>query len=97
MKMFMKVLAAKDNTCVQESGKDVCYLTLGDKNPASGNRYYISINGEDALSDWKNADMVELEIVLHAYRIEGQWHQALNAHSVNLIEIGTMTNNNHKS
>lgn len=87
MRKLMKVLAAKDKTCVQESRKDVCYLTLGDKNPVSGNRYYVCLSGEEAGIKWQPGDDVMVELRLLAYKHHDQWHLCRHNDALEMIEI----------
>jgi hypothetical protein len=84
------VLSSSGRTTIQDDNydyHDVRYLTLGDANPASGNRYYVSLSGQDAGIDWQAGDRVMVEISLVAYKHQGQWHIGHSSDSLKLIEI----------
>ena len=76
------------------SGNQVVrYLTLGDKNPASGNRYYVSLTGQDAEIEWHEGDSIMVELWFVAYKSHGQWHMSNRSDSIKLVEIGNISNN----
>lgn len=68
----------------------VRYVTLGDTNPASGNRYYVSLSGENADIEWQPGDRIMVELSLTAYKTHGQWHTSHCPDSINFIEINTL-------
>ena len=73
------------------SGNQVVrYLTLGDKNPASGNRYYVCLSGKNADIEWQPGDRIMVELSLTAYKTQGQWHTSHCPDSINFIEINTL-------
>ncbi len=94
MATVLKVLSASGQATIQDDlfgNQDVRYLTLGDKNPASGNRYHISITGKDAEIEWHEGDSIMVELSLCAYKTHEQWHMSHRSDSINFVEI---TNSN---
>ena len=91
MATILQVLSSSDKVTVQDEvfgDHDVRYLTLGNSNPASGNRYYVSLSGQDAQIDWQAGDRVMVELSLVAYKHQGQWHISHPSDALKLIEIG---------
>ena len=89
---ILSVLSASDKVAVldKEFGNhDVRYLTLGERNPASGNRYYVSLSGENADIEWQPGDRIMVELSLTAYKTHGKWHVCHFPDAINLIEIDT--------
>ncbi len=78
----------------QMNGKlDVRYLTLSDNNKNSENRYYVSLTGKDAQIEWHEGDCIMVELSFLAYQQGGQWHVSNRSGSIDLIEVGRVTNN----
>jgi hypothetical protein len=73
--------------------QDVVYLTLGDLNSESQNRYFVSIKGLDAKSDWQEGDRILVKLSLLANRNNGQWKKSHCPDSIELIEIGIKNDN----
>ena len=94
MATILKVLSASGNTTNQDNVcyHDVNYLTLGDQNPASGNRYYVCLAGKAADIDWQVDDCIMVELSLLAYKSQGQWQINHFDDSINLLEIGIINN-----
>ena len=92
MVTIFQVLSFGSKTTIQDEvygNQDVCQLTLGDTNPASGNRYYVSLSGENADIEWQPGDRIMVELSLTAYKTHGQWHVCHFPDAINLIEIDT--------
>ena len=90
MATILEVLSASGKTTVQDDlfgNHDVRYLTLGNINPASGNRYYISLSGKDAGIDWQEGDRIMVDLIFCAYKTQGQWHMSQRSDSIMLVEI----------
>lgn len=90
---ILSVLSASNKVAVldKEFGNhEVRYLTLGDINPASDNRYYVSLSGENADIEWQPGDRIMVELSLTAYKTQGQWHVCHCPDSINFIEINTL-------
>lgn len=90
MASILQVLSASGKTTVQDEygNHDVRYLTLGDKKPVSGNRYYVSLSGKDADVELKEGDRIMLELCFCAYKINGRWHMSNNRNCIKFIEMG---------
>lgn len=54
-----------------DSNQTVCYLTLGDMNSQSGNRYFVRLMGKGAEIDWQAGDRLMLNLSLSAYKTQG--------------------------
>lgn len=96
MATILQVLSSSDKVTVQDEvfgDHDVRYLTLGNSNPASGNRYYVSLSGQDAQIDWQAGDRVMVEFSLCAYKHGNQWHMVKCPDSIHFMEIGIVSNN----
>ena len=94
MKTILQVLSVSDKVTIQDNlfKKHVIrYLKLGDKNPASENRYYVSLTGKDAENEWQSGDEILLEMNLLAIKTQGQWHMSHHSDEIKFIEV---TNNN---
>lgn len=90
MATVLKVLSASGQATIQDDlfgNQDVRYLTLGDKNPASGNRYHVSITGKDAEIEWHKGDSIMVELSFCAYKTHEQWHMSHRSDSINFVEI----------
>ena len=93
MVTIFRVLSAGSKTTVQDEvygNHDERQLTLGDTNPASGNRYYVSLSGKNADIEWQPGDRIMVELSLTAYKTQGQWHTSHCPDSINFIEIDTL-------
>ena len=92
MLILFKVLSSSGKTTEQDDvygNRDVRYLTLGHKNPGSGNRYYVRLSGKDADIEWQEGDAVMVELGFCAYKTRGQWHMSHRNDAMELIEIDT--------
>lgn len=99
MATILQLLSSSGKAAIQDDingNHDVRYLTLGDTNPASGNRYYVSLTGPDAVIDWQVGDSVMVELGFFAYKNKGQWHVSHRSDAMNLIEINTIKENKTK-
>lgn len=94
MATILKVLSVSGNTTILDNvcNHDVKYFTLGDQNPASGNRYYVCLSGKAADIDWQVGDCIMVELSLLAYKSQGQWQINHCGDSINLVEIGIINN-----
>ena len=93
MATIFQVLSTGAKTTIQDEAyenHDVRYLTLGDTNPASGNRYYVSLSGENTDIEWQPGDRIMVELSLTAYKTHGQWQTCHCPDSINFIEINTL-------
>ena len=93
MANILQVLSVSDQVTVQDEvfgNHDERYLTLGNRNSASENRYYVSLSGQDAEIDWHAGDRVMVELSLVAYKHQGQWHISHPSDAMKLIEIGKL-------
>jgi len=100
MATILQVMSVSGKTTVMDKvfeNHDVRYLTLGNQNPASGNRYYVSLTGPDAEVDWQEGDSVMVELGFFAYKNKGQWHISHCSDAMNLIEIDSNVNNDENS
>ena len=96
MANILQVVSVSGKTTVPDEvlgNQDVRYLTLGDKNPASGNRYYVSIAGKDADVDWQEGDRIMVELFFCAYKTQGQWHMSNRSDSIQFVEIDNVNCN----
>ena len=99
MVTIFRVLSAGAKNTIQDDvygNHDERQLILGDTNPASGNRYYVSLTGPDAVIDWQVGDSVMVELGFFAYKNKGQWHVSHRSDAMNLIEINTIKENKTK-
>lgn len=71
----------------------VRYLTLTDKNGESENRYYVSLTGRDAETEWQAGDSLILELGFCAYKHGGQWHMSHRSDSIRFVEMDIQSNN----
>ena len=96
---ILSVLSASGKVAMldEEFGNhDVRYLTLGERNPASGNRYYVCLTREDAEIAFEVGDKVMVELNMCAYKHSGRWHKCLRGDSMKLIEmenVNVLSNN----
>ena len=81
------VKASKKVKLVGQGGMTICYLTLGDINSQSDNRYIIRLTGKKAAIDWHEGDRLMLNFSLCAYKTQGQWHLNNCDDSLKLVEI----------
>ena len=91
MVSVFKVLSASGKATLDEENLTKMfanYLTLGDKSPASGNRYYVRLTGDVAKVDWQEGDRIMAELSILAYNHHNQWHSCHHTDSIELIEIG---------
>jgi hypothetical protein len=96
MATILQVLSSSDKVTVQDEvfgNHDERYLTLGNTNPASENRFYVSLSGQDAQRDWQAGDRIMVELGFLAYKHQGQWHISHPSDALKLIEISSMDNN----
>ena len=96
MATILSVLSASDKVTVPDEdigNHDARYLTLGDRNPASGNRYYVSLTGQDAQIDWHVGDRIMVELAFVAYKQQGQWHMSHRSDSIKYVEMDNVKNN----
>lgn len=96
MATILQVLYPSDKVTIQDEfgNHDARYLTLGNTNPASGNRFYVSLSGRDVGIDWQAGDRVMVELSLTAYKHQGQWHICHPSDALELIEISSIQDNN---
>ena len=90
MASIFNVLSVSDKVAVQDDylgDHEARYLTLGDRNPASGNRYYVSLTGQDAQIDWQVGDRIMVELPFVAYKHQGQWHMSHRSDSLRFVEM----------
>lgn len=93
MVTILQVLSAGAKNTIQDEvygNHDERQLTLGDTNPASDNRYHVSLSGKNADIEWQPGDRVMVELSLTAYKTQGQWHTSHCPESINFIEINTL-------
>ena len=96
MVSIFQVLSSGAKNTIQDEvygNHDVRYLTLGDKNPASGNRYYVCLTGQDAQIDWHVGDRIMVELAFVAYKQQGQWHMSHRSDSIKYVEMDNVKNN----
>ena len=93
--LFIVKSASEIMTLEDEMGEKlyVRYLTLTDNNKKSENLYYFSVRGKDAEIEWHQGDRIMVELRFVAYQQGGQWHMGNRSASVDLIEVGHVTNN----
>ena len=65
----------------------ICYLTLGDINSQSDNRYIVRLIGREAAIDWHEGDRLMLNLSLCGYKTHGQWHLNTCDYTLSLVEI----------
>ena len=90
MANIFELLSVSDKVTVQDDyfgDHEARYLTLGNQNPKSGNRYYVSFMGQDAQIDWQVGDRIMVDLSLVAYKHQGQWHTSHRSDSIKFIEI----------
>ena len=91
MATILNIRSSSDIVTIQDEvfgNHDARYLTLGNTNPASRNRFYVSLSGRDVGIDWQAGDRVMVELSLTAYKHQGQWHICHPSDALELIEIG---------
>ena len=96
MATILELLSSSDKVTIQDEvfgNHDERYLTLGNRNSASEKRYYVSLSGQDAQIDWQAGDRIMVELRFVAYQQSGQWHMGNSSGSIDLIEVGRVTNN----
>ena len=99
MTSILEVLSASGKTTIQDDilgNHEVLFLTLTDRCGNSDNRYYVCLEGEKAQIDWQAGDRIMVELSLCAYKHGNQWHMAKLSDSIQLVEIGIVSNNNNK-
>lgn len=86
---ILSVLSSTRSTEMDEEfgNQEVVYLTLGHTSPASGNRFYVRISGDDAHVDWHEGDKVMVELSLCAYKHQGHWHMSHHGNSLRFVEV----------
>ena len=89
MTAILQVLSASGKTTIKDEygNHDVLYLTLGDKNPASGNRYYVCLSGKDVDIQWEKGDRIMVELSFLAFKQHGQWHTSHCSDSISFVEM----------
>ena len=70
----------------------VRYVTLTDKNPASENRYYVSLTGQNAEIEWHEGDKIMLELCFVAYKSNGHWYMGNSSDAIELVEFKSQNN-----
>ena len=93
METIFQVLSSGSKNTIQDEvygNHDERQLTLGDKNPASENRYYVCLSGENADIEWQPGDRIMVELSLTAYKTQGKWHVSHCPDSINLIDINVL-------
>lgn len=93
MATILELLSSSDKVTIQDEvfgNHDERYLTLGNRNSASENRYYVSLTGQDAGIDWQAGDRIMVELSLTAYKHQGQWHISHPSDALDLIEISNL-------
>jgi hypothetical protein len=96
MATIFNVLSVSAPVAIQDDylgDHDECFLTLGDRNPASGNRYYVSLTGQDAQRDWQVGDLIMVELSFIAFKHQGQWHMSHRSDSLSFVEMDNVNNN----
>ena len=96
MATVLKVLSASGQATIQDDyfgDHEARYLTLGNRNPASGNRYYVSLTGQDAQRDWQVGDLIMVELSFIAFKHQGQWHMSHRSDSLSFVEMDNVNNN----
>jgi hypothetical protein len=90
MATIFRLLSVSDMVTIQDEfgNHDERYLTLGNSNPASGNRFYVCLSGQDAEIDWQVGDRIMVELSLTAYKHHGEWHISHPSDAITLVEIG---------
>ena len=97
MATIFKVLSSSVKGTIQDNIYGNCderFLTLGNINPTSGNRYHFSLTGEGASIDWKEGDSIMVELKMCAYKTNGQWHINHHSDTLKFIEIANINENN---
>lgn len=84
---FYEVRTCKKVKLDGQGGMTICYLTLGDINSLSGNRYHFRLSGKEAAIDWHEGDRLMLNLSLCAYKTQGQWCLNTCDDSLKLVEI----------
>jgi len=87
MVLFVEKACKKAKFYDSQDSRTVCYLTLGDVNSQSDNRYYVRLIGKEAEIDWQKGDRLMLNLSLSAYKTQGQWQFNDSKDTINLIEI----------
>jgi len=66
-----------------EDGEPKRYLTLGNENDKSDERFHVSISGINAnLIDWEKVSRINIELFCKSYLDDEGWHRTFGSNSV---------------
>lgn len=89
MNIFEVINCKRENLPNGQESRTIYYLTLGDMNSLSGNRYYVSLTGKESEIDWQAGDRLLLDLNLSAYNTQGQWQVNDSMDTIKLLEVKT--------
>jgi hypothetical protein len=90
MVSILSVLSASGKTSVHDEfggNHDERYMTLSNTNGNSDIRYYVSLSGKDADTEWQEGDRIMVDLAFCAYKSHGQWHMSHSRESIKLIDV----------